>query len=370
MNNYLNNLKGSKYSNFIAPIIIVGIIFLVALSASRNFLIVNYHGSNSGLYLYENFYQAVIDKKLDNRSCGNSNDLSDRHKLRWVVWKAQTKIYTLAKELFGFEGVGATFALIHALIISLTFWFTQQNILYCLKSISNEKRGVLTNITNSEIFIVNAIVFLTLFLYAFNGQVGEFNYSVTEALFVSIAFYSALRKRIILFAIMASLAILNRESGFLLLSLWVIFNGLYLKKFYKNFYLLLPPVVFIIANFSMLQCLFQDNFLISSAPLPGQVTYHILFDGLWGAIRGTLAIFFNYIIYFGPAYIAYKWLSKVDSIDSTIFIKIISVLGIYGLVFIVATPLNHMSVKFIVAPLICVLLSIYIVGMIEKWKDI
>jgi len=369
MNNYLNNLKGSKYSNFIAPIIIVGIIFLVALSASRNFLIVNYHDGH-GLNMYENFYQAVIDKKLDNRSCGNSNDLSDRHKLRWVAWKAQTKILTFAKELLGFKAAGAAFAFIHALMITLTFWFTQQNILYCLKSISNKKRGFVTNITNSEIFIVNAIVFLTLFLYTFNGRVGEFNYSVAEALFVSIAFYSALRKRIVLFAIMASLAILNRESGFILLSLWVIFNGLYLKKFYKNFYLLLPPVVFIIANFSMLQCLFQDNFLISSAPLSGQLTYHILFDGLWGAIRGVLAIFFNYIIYFGPAYIAYKWLSKVDSIDSTIFIKIISVLGIYGLVFIVATPLSHMSVKFIVAPLICVLLSIYIVGMIEKWKDI
>ena len=41
MNNYLNNLKGAKYSNFIAPIIIVGIIFLVALSASSNFLVVS-----------------------------------------------------------------------------------------------------------------------------------------------------------------------------------------------------------------------------------------------------------------------------------------------------------------------------------------
>ena len=92
---------------------------------------------------------------------------------------------------------------------------------------------------------------------------GEFNYSVTEALFISVAFYSALKKRIFLFAIIVSLAVLNRESGFVVLSLWVLFNGLYLKNFYKNFYLLLPPVVFIIANFSMLQCLFQDNFLMS-----------------------------------------------------------------------------------------------------------
>ena len=367
MNNYLNKLKGKKYSNIIAPIIVVGIIFLVALSVSRNFLVVSY--SNSDIYIYENFYLSNIEKQLDIRDCGNSIDLGDRQKLRWVLWKAKTQIYKLANEFFGFAGVGATFALIHALLIALTFWFTQQNILYCIKSISNEKIGVETNFNNSEISIVNAIVFLTLLLYTFNGHVSEFNYSVTEALFVSIAFYSALRKRIVLFAIITSLAVLNRESGFVLLSLWVLFNGIYLKKFYKNFYLLLPPVVFVIANFSILQCLFQDNFLISSAALPGQVTYHILFDGIWGAVRGTLAIFFNYIIYFGPAYIAYKWLSKVDAIDSTIFKKIISVLGIYLLVFIVATPLSHMSVKFIVVPIICILLSIYIVGVIEKWGD-
>ena len=370
INNYLKNFKIRKYSNSIGPIIIIGIIFLVALSASRNFLVVNFNGAfTDNLTTYENFYLNNFEKQLDIRDCGNSIVLGDRQKLRWVLWKAKTQIYKLSKEFYGFAGAGAAFALLHALIITLTFWFTQQNILYCMNSMMKEKRNVLTNINNSEIFIVNAIVFLTLFLYAFNGHVGEFNYSVTEALFVSVAFYSALRERIVLFAIIVSLAVLNRESGFVLLSLWVLFNGLYLKKFYKNFYLLLPPVVFIIANFSMLQCLFQDNFLISSAPLPGQVTYHMLFDGLWGFIRGTLAIFFNYIIYFGPAYIAYKWLSKVDSIDSTIFKKIILILGVYVSVFIVATPLNHMSVKFIVAPLICVLLSIYIIGMIQNWKD-
>ena len=370
INNYLKSFKMTKYSDFIGPIIIIGIIFLVALSVSRNFLVVNFNGAlTDNLSTYENFYLNNFEKQLDIRDCGNSIDLSDRHKLRWFLWKAKSQIYILARELFGFAGAGAAFALIHALIITLTFWFTQKNILYCMNSISNEKKGIVTNINNSEIFIVNAIVFLTLFLYTFNGHVGEFNYSVTEALFVSAAFYSALKKRIFLFAIIVSLAVLNRESGFILLSLWVLFNGLYLKKFYQNFYLLLPPVVFIIANFSILQCLFQDNFLISSAQLPGQVTYNIFFDGLWGFIRGILALFFNYIIYLGPTYIAYKWLSKVESLDVTIFKKIISVLGVYVLVFLVGTPLNHMSVKFIIVPLICVLLSIYIIGMIENWKD-
>tara|TARA_Y100000996_G_scaffold231034_1_gene181855 strand:+ start:898 stop:2028 length:1131 start_codon:yes stop_codon:yes gene_type:complete len=370
INNYLKNYKIMKYSNFIGPIIIIGIIFLVALSVSRNYLVVNFNGAlTNNLSTYENFYLNNFEKQLDIRDCGNSIDLSDRHKLRWVLWEAKTQIYILSKELFGFAGAGAAFALIHALIITLTFWFTQQNIIYCMNSISNEKRGVAININNSEIFIVNAIVFLTLFLYTFNGQVSEFNYSVTEALFISVAFYSALKKRIFLFVIIVSLAVLNRESGFVLLSLWVLFNGLYLKNFYKNFYLLLPPVVFIIANFSMLQCLFQDNFLMSRAQLPGQVTYHIFFNGLWGFIRGILAVFFNYIIYFGPAYIAYKWLSKFESNDSTIFKKIISVLGVYILVFLVATPLNHMSVKFLMVPFICVLLSIYIIGKIENWED-
>ena len=77
--------------------------------------------------------------------------------------------------------------------------------------------------------------------------------------------------------------------------------------------------VFVIANFPMMQCLLQDQFLISTVPLDGQITYHVFFDGLRGFIRGTLALTFNYLIYFIPSFIAYKWLLKVESIDSTIF---------------------------------------------------
>ena len=359
-----------KYKNSIGPIIIIGIVFLVAFSVSRNYLLVNFNGAlTNNLTTYENFYLQNVDKNLDNRSCGNSNDLSDRHKLRWVIWKAKSQIYQLSKEFFGFRGVGTVFALLHAFIITLTFWFTQKNILYCMNSILKKKKNVLTNINKPEIFIVNALVFLALFLYSFNGSVGEYNYSVTEALLVSVAFYSALKNRIFLFAIIVSIAVLNRESGFILLTFWALFNGLHLKKFYKNLYLLLPPFVFVIMNFPMMQCLFQDQFLISSVPLDGQITYHVFFDGLRGFIRGTLALTFNYLIYFIPSFIAYKWLSKFESIDSTIFKKIILLVAFYGLIFLVATPLNHLSVKFIIVPLICILLSIYIIGLIKNWKN-
>jgi len=357
-----------RNSNLTLQIIIIGIVFFVALSASRNYLEVSY--SNKEVYTYENFYLSNLERRLDNTECGNSVDLADRHKLRWVMWKTKTQIYKIAKEFFGFAGAGAAFAIIHALIITFTYWYTQQNLFYCLKSISNRKLDISTNIDKSGTIVVSAIVFLTLFLYSFNGHVGEFDYSTTEALCISIALYSVLNKRILLFSIVTSVAILNRESGFLLLSLWVIFNGIFVSKLYKNLYFLLPPFVFIIANFPIFSCLFQDKFLVSADKLPGQITFHILFDGLWGFIRGILAILFNYIIIFLPPYIAYKWLSNINFIDSTIIKKIMLVIGLYMALFIVATPLQHMSVKFIMAPLISVLLSIYILGMIGKWKDI
>ena len=302
------------------------------------------------------------------KDCGNEIDLSDRHKLRWVLWSVKSQVYKLVKEFYGFVGAGAAFIFLHAIIITITFWFTFQNILYCMNSMTREKKNVITNVNNPEILIVSTIVFLAFYLYSFNAKVGEYSFSVTEALFVSIGLYFVLRQKLFAFSIIVSLAVLNRESGFILLAFWILFNGLYLKNFYKNLYLLLPPIIFTIANLPMLGCLLQDNFLISTSPLPGQVTYHIFFDGLWGFIRGVLSLSFNFLIYLIPSYAAYKWLSK-DLIDSTIFRNIILLVGLYALVFIIAAPLNHMSIKFIIVPLICILLSIYIIGLIKNWKN-
>jgi hypothetical protein len=369
MNNYIYSVvKAKKYNYLTSVIIVVGLVFFVALSVSRNHLIANYSNSSTDLSIYEEFYTNNSEKNLDNQECGNSLDLSDRHRLRWVFWKAKTKIYDLAKDFFGFTGVGAVFSLLHALIVSITFWFTYNNMLMLLALIFKEQTTFVIDKKNIGILLINALIFLILFVYSFNGQVGEYNYSVTEALFVSLAFYGALKRKIIFFTIVVSLAVLSRESGFVLLAIWVLLNGLELRKIYKNYYLLIPPAVFFIANFNMMHCIFNDNFLVSSNPLPGQLTYHIFLEGVWGFIRGVVAVMFNYGVFLIPTIFAFKWIRNIDGLNASIVNKIFILICLYVLVFLVATPLNHMSVKFVIAPIISVILATYILGLVTEWN--
>lgn len=365
-----NLININNYSYLVSVTIVIGLLFLVALSVSKNHLAVNYSDSYKEISVYEEFYNVNSEKKLDNRECGNSNDLSDRHRLRWVVWKAKSKVYDLAKNFFGYTGVGAVFAIMHALIVSITFWFSYKSMLILNGLIFNkkEKPHFYIDSKNLGALLITVFIFLALFLFSFDGQVGEYSYSVTEALFVSLAIYGALQQRFIFFSVVVSIAVLSRESGFVMLAIWVLLNGIDWKRIHRNLFLLLPPAVFFIANVDMIHCLFNDNFLVSTKPLPGQLTYHIFFEGFWGSIRGFMAVMFNYGVFIIPLIFAFIWIRKIANRNASIVNKLIILTFLYFLVFIVATPLNHMSVKFIVAPIISIILSTYLIGLVRH-KD-
>ena len=348
----------------------VALVFLVSLSVSRGFLIVNYSNSPEKYSVYENLYISTNSLHSEARGCGNSNDLSDRHQLRKSLWEIKMKIYSLAKDYFGFTGVGAAFSLLHAIAVSITFWFVYKTTLLVFAR-SLHKVGNKKNTRRGEekaIIAVSVLIFLAFFSYTFNGHVGEYTYSVFEALFISVAFFSALKRNIAWFIIATSFAILNRESGFMLLMIWVLVNGVNFNKIRENFYLLIPVLVFLVANNDIVHCVVKDGFLVSSEPLPGQLTFHIFTDGVWGVIRGVITILFNYGIFIAPMTLSYFWLKSNPSVNLKVINKVVIITTMYFLVFLVATPLNHMSVKFIVIPFIVPLLSMYIVGLVQKTK--
>jgi len=343
-------------------------VFFVALSVSRGYLAVNFSGDSVYPVTYENFYVSNSEKELNNRECGNASDLSDRHRLRWVFWQLKSSLYDVAKNTFGYSGVGATFSLLHALIVTLTFWFTNKIVLLIRGIIlKSQELTVLTSDENdSADLFINVFVFLALFLYTFNGQVGEYTYSIIEGFFVSLAVYSAFRNKVLLFSIVVSLAVLNRESGFVLIAVWFIVNGVYRDNIFKNSFILVPCCVFMVANYDLAHCLVRENFLISSRPLLGQLTFHIFFDGVWGVVRGGVAIVFNYGVFIIPSVLAYIWVRKNVVSISLIIKRIMYIIGLYVLVFLIATPLNHMSVKFIIVPLVSTVLSVCMVCLFEK----
>jgi len=346
------------------------IIFFVALAVSRGFLSVNFSSKYTETSIYENFYTHIIEKSSSSKQCGDSGDLSDRHKLRAGFQKIKIYIYDLAKDFFDYRGVGVSFYIIHALAVLLMFHFTHKISLHLVQLDGVRSSHEMTSPKNYSIagvLILDCLIFLTFYAYVFNGQVGEYTFSIFEGLFVSIALYGILKEKIIIFLLATTFAVLNRESGFILLILWIIFNGLNLGSIQRYMILLIPVIIFSIVNNEILHCILKEGFLISSKTIPGQLTYHVFFDGVWGLIRGTLAIILNYGLILIPTFVLHKRYNKYLGKDSKTLINgmLISIV-VYVVVFIFATPLNHMSVKFIILPLVLPLLSVYILQIIQN----
>ena len=62
------------------------------------------------------------------------------------------------------------------------------------------------------------------------NPLGEYQFSILETFFISIAMFLSKKKKFLPFLIVVSLAQLNRESGFLISFIWLLFN----KTEYKN----------------------------------------------------------------------------------------------------------------------------------------
>ena len=354
-------------------ILVYAIVFFVGLAVSRGFMTVTYSGHTENISVYEHFYTSNEGLHSSSRQCGNSNDLSDRHQLRKGFWKIKTEIYSFANKYFGYTGVGASFYLIHAMAILVMFYFLYKTTLHIvLQNLSrnpdNGKVGLASD-GKLSILAVCSIIFLALLSYVFNGHVGEYSYSVFEALFISIGFYSALKRRILLFIIATSFAVLNRESGFLLILVWIIINGIDFNRMHRSAFLLVPALVFLSVNIDIMHCVIRDGFLVSSKPLPGQLTFHIFTEGTWGVVRGLVAIMFNYGLLFIPIiFLHFRFSSLISDASRAVINKIFLIIGIYTLVFLFATPLNHMSVKFIIVPFVLPLLSLYVLGLLQKGR--
>jgi len=345
-----------------ADILAVAIVFIVALSVSWGNLMVTYTGGAEYSSKYEHFYvNNSVRRVFLDRSCGDAVDLKERHRLRWVSWLARTKLYDIAKDLFGYKGVGAAYAILHALFVVIAFWFTYLVSRLLLNIMDNKERVASIGVTGrAGIRWVVMLVFLVLYLFTFNGRVSEYTFSVIEAAFVAAGVFYALKRRILPFVAVVSLAVLHRESGFFLLLVWLLLNGVEWKRMGGSVLLLLPPIVFVMVNLDILHCLITQDFLISSKPQPGQLTYHMFFEDFGGVVKGMVVIAFNYAIYLIPVLLVYRELSRDIGRNYIVNRMMIMLMG-YFLIFLVATPLNHMSVKYITVPILGSLISVWLV---------
>ncbi len=258
-------------------------------------------------------YERFLTKK-----CATTGDMHDRHKVRWVkafflknVFQFTSKIN---KNLPYYVNI-----ILHSLIIFLT--------LIILNKTLNLKKK----------YIIFYLLFVT---FIFQNYLGEYSFSIFEMFFLALALYASKTKNIFLFFGASLLAVLNRESGFILLFTWLIFN-----EDYKKFLIisLVTLTIFIFLNLNTINCMINPKFFVPLEHQSGQINLSDLSSISFFPLMKLLLI--NYLIPFGI--IAYNVIK--NKITNKFFILISF---IYFLIFLIAIPAHHMAVKLILLPLI------------------
>lgn len=258
-------------------------------------------------------YEGILSKK-----CSVTGDMHDRHKVRWVKLLLLKNIYQLSEKL-------------------------NSNLPYYVNIILHSFLIFLSLIILNQAFKLEKIHIIFFLLYIsliFQFKLGEYSYSIFEMFFISAALYASKKRNIILFFLVILMAILNRESGFIIILAWLIFNKEFKKFLIFNVIIL---IIFLMINYDSINCMVNPKFFI---PLEKQEAHLTLSQlGSINIFSRVLIVVINYILPFGLIF--YNVFKSEDKN------KILMLMGIiYLFVFLFATPIYQMAEKLIILPLI------------------
>ena len=276
----------------------------------------------------DNMNQILIAEETYNKiiygGCEITGDMQDRHKVRWVKSYFLKNVYQLSNNLNN--------KLPYYINILLHSFLIFASLIFLDKTLNLKKKDI--------------VFFLLYITFIFQNGLGEESYSIFEMFFSSMALFASKRKNILLFSITTSLAVLNRESGFILIIIWLIFN-----KNYKQILFIssITSLVFIFANFKIINCIIDPKFFIPLEPQVGQISLSDV--NSIGLFSLTKILLINFIIPFG---IIFNNFFRIR-IKNYFYIVIIIV---YFFTFLIALPLHHVAARLIILPLI--VLSFYL----------
>lgn len=258
-------------------------------------------------------YEEILSKK-----CNITGDMHDRHKVRWVKSLFLKNIYQLSEEL------------------NSNFPYYINIILHC--SLIFLSLVFLNNVFQLE--KIHIIFFLFYVTFIFQFHLGEYSYSIFEMFFMSAAIYASKKRNIILFFLIILMATLNRESGFIIILTWLIFNLEFKKIIILSAIIL---TIFVIINYESINCMINPKFFVPLQKQEGQIILSEL--GSVNIFTRILIVTINFILPIGIIfYNVFK--SKVKN-------KMLIIMAIiYSIVFLFATPVYQMSEKLIILPLI------------------
>ena len=268
------------------------------------------------------------------RECKITGNFHDRHKVRWV------------KALF-FKSI-------------FEFSYSLNEILpYYVNIFIYSIALFLTLIIINKTFYLDKkynLIFLLYITFIFQQYLSEYEYSILETFFLSIALYASKNKKFFLFLLACLFAVLNRESGFIIIFSWILFNDNEFKKLFISFILI--GLIFLFLNFDIIKCLLNPKFFVPLERQEGQVNISDLYH--MNLISLIKILFTNFFLPFG---IPFYYLASTNKKNKTL----ISLFLIYLITFTVAAPLHDMSVRLILIPLIAT--SIYFYNLENNFNN-
>lgn len=330
----LNNslIKETFLNLIIFSFIVLVFINQIHLQLNTNFVFEKTNVENQFLlknneYAKKKFSETLVSEDnyvALNRNCTFTGDFTDRHKVRWVKAFFLKNFFSLSNKINDKLPYYSNI-LLHSFLILLSLIVLKKTFI----------------LDDKYVFL-----FLLYFTFIFQNYLSEYSYSVFEMFFMCLCLYASKKRNFILFIVSVTLAVLNRESGFILFLSWLIFNNDFKKLIFS---IILIGFLFIFINFDIIKCILKPEFFIPLENQKGQIDIYD-FSKI-GFISFIKLITLNFILPFGLAfYFLYSTQKK------NIFL--IGILFIYFFTFIIATPLHHVSIRLLILPLI--LTSIYL----------
>lgn len=309
-------------------IIFVFINFIHNSSSKYKLIENNIFSKLNNIEFKDNFNKTLTSNEsydsIINGDCEITGDMHNRHKVRWVKSYFLKNIFQISNNLNTNLPYYVNI-LLHSFLIFATLFFLD-------KTFNLKKKYI--------------IFFLLYITFIFQGYLGEYSYSIFEMFFFSVALFASKRKNLFLFCLVSSLAVLNRESGFILLVIWLIFNDNY-KQFLLS--LIFTLLVFLSLNFNTINCMINPKFFIPLERQEGQINFSDLKS--INIFSLTKLFMINFIIPFGIIF--YNFLK--NKIKNNFFVLVTFV---YFFTFLIATPVHHAAVRLVILPLI--ILSFYL----------
>ena len=271
--------------------------------------------------LKNNISERLISNKrynyILNRDCKVTGNMHDRHKVRWVRAIIHQK---LLRTTYKINKIAPYYTeiILHSLLIFISLLLLR------------------------KFFFIEdkySIFYLLFFTYIFQQYLGEYTYSVFDLMFITLALCSSKAKNFAAFLATCCLAVLNRETGFLIIFSWLIFNNEDLKKFIAIAFSTVS--VFLLANYDIVSCIFQPKFFAPMEYQHGQVNFTDLMNT--NIMSATKTLLINYIIPFGMGFYFY-YKSKIKNK------YLISIFLLYLFIFLIGTPVHKMELKILLLP--------------------